>query len=43
MAWRWELSGEYMVILPHDFNEHDWSEIEDIMIMANNIMERQDR
>ena len=29
-------------ILPSDFNEHDWSEIEDLMTMDSDFMESQD-
>ena len=37
----WRGGGEYTGIVPSDFNEHDWSEIEEMMIMDSDFVERQ--
>ena len=35
MAYKWEDDGrsEYMAILPADFHDHDWSHIDELLIM----------
>ena len=41
MAWRSEGGGEYIAALPSDCNEHDCSEIGDLMIMASDFIDSQ--
>ena len=45
MACKWEDDGrsEYMAILPDDFHDHDWSHIDELLIMDSNYMQSQDR
>ena len=45
MAYKWEDDGrsEYMAILPDDFHDHDWSHIDELLIMDSNYMQSQDR
>ena len=42
MGWKREGGGEYMGFLASDVNEHDWSDIEDMMKMVSDFMESQD-
>ena len=41
IAWSWERGGECMGLLPNDFNEHDWSDIEDTITRDSDAMESQ--
>ena len=45
MACKWEDDGrsEYMAILLDDFNDHDWSHIDELLIMDSYYMQIQDR
>ena len=42
MAWRWEGGCEYTGILSNDFYKHNWSVIEEMMIMENGFVEDQE-
>ena len=45
MAYNWADNGrsEYMAILPDDFHDHDWSHIDELLIMDSNYTQSQDR
>ena len=45
MAYKWEDDGrsEYMAILPDDFHDHDWSHIDELLIMDISYLESLDK
>ena len=45
MAYKWEDGGrsEYMAILPDDFHDHDWSHIDELLIMTSKYMQSHDK
>ena len=42
MGWKWQGGGAYIAICPRNSNEQDWSEIEGMMTMYTDFVERQD-
>ena len=45
MVCKWEDDGrsEFVAILPDDFHDHDWSHIDELLIMDSNYTQNLDR